>query len=65
MSLKVTQGHLFLRYIFCVSNMILPKFDINANKTKMHFFNDIMFGLIITLTYGQLLLIVYNMLSMT
>ena len=38
--------------IFCVSNMILPKFCMNANITKMQIFDDMKFDLIIiTLTY--------------
>ena len=42
---------LFLRYIFCFSNLILPKFGINANITKMLMFDDLKFDLVITLTY--------------
>ena len=34
-SLKLTKGHLFLRYIFCVLNLILSKVGINANITNI------------------------------
>ena len=52
---KVTfwfKDSLFLRYISYVSNLILPKFGMNASITKMQIFDDMKFDLIIiTLTY--------------
>ena len=54
--LKVTKGHflftgsLFLRF-FRVSNLILPKFGMNAKITKMQIFDDMKLDLILTLTY--------------
>ena len=48
---RVIEGHLlitdppFLRYIFCVLNLM------NANITKMQIFDDMKFNLIITVTY--------------
>ena len=46
-SLKVTKYHFYLRHIFCVSNLILPKFGMNANIID----KDSKFYLIITLFY--------------
>ena len=40
---------LFLRYIFYVTNLILLKFDMNANITKMQLFDCIKIDLIIIL----------------
>ena len=61
-SLKVTKDHFYIYRstysqiydICCFSNLILPKFGINANITKMQIFDDMKFNLGL-LSYGQLL----------
>ena len=58
MTSEVIEGHIrssfylnnFLRYLFLL-NLILSKFGMNANVTKMQIFHNLKFDLIITLTY--------------
>ena len=53
-SLKVTfifTNPLFLRFIFCVQNLLIPKFGMNASIRKMQIFVNMKFHLMITLTY--------------